>query len=106
MTQAAQRTPGNTSLSHCSSVAADLEAAVAATFGGRMPVRIRAWDGTGTGPDDAPTVEIRYPDALRRLVYAPGELGLAQAYVTGELDVDVRRTSGFVPLPPRKNAAS
>ncbi len=95
MTQAAQRTLSNATQTHASSVAADLEAAVAPMFGGRMPVRIRAWDGTVTGPDDAPTVEIRHPDALKRLVYAPGELGLAQAYVTGELDVDGDLLDGF-----------
>ena len=30
---------------------------------------------------------LRSPDALRRLLWHPGELGAAQAYVTGELDV-------------------
>jgi cyclopropane-fatty-acyl-phospholipid synthase len=33
-------------------------------------------------------IELGSPAALRRLLWAPGELGLAQAYVTGELDVD------------------
>jgi cyclopropane-fatty-acyl-phospholipid synthase len=32
-------------------------------------------------------VELRSPEALRRLLWHPGELGAAQAYVTGELDV-------------------
>lgn len=57
-------------------------------FGGTLPVRIRAWDGSEAGPVDAPTMVVRSPAALTRLIYHPGELGLAQAYVTGELDVD------------------
>jgi cyclopropane-fatty-acyl-phospholipid synthase len=32
-------------------------------------------------------VELRTPDALRRLLWHPGELGASQAYVTGELEV-------------------
>jgi cyclopropane-fatty-acyl-phospholipid synthase len=35
---------------------------------GDLPVRLRAWDGSEAGPDDAPLVEIRSPDALRRLL--------------------------------------
>jgi cyclopropane-fatty-acyl-phospholipid synthase len=31
---------------------------------------------------------VRHPRALRRLVYAPGELGLARAYVSGDLDIE------------------
>jgi cyclopropane-fatty-acyl-phospholipid synthase len=55
--------------------------------GGDLPVRLRAWDGSEAGPVDAPLVEVRTPDALRRLVWHPGELGAAQAYVTGEIEV-------------------
>jgi cyclopropane-fatty-acyl-phospholipid synthase len=61
---------------------------VAAPFvGGDLPVRLRVWDGSEAGPADAPLVELRSPDALRRMVWHPGELGAAQAYVTGELEV-------------------
>ncbi|SEM01400.1 cyclopropane-fatty-acyl-phospholipid synthase [Blastococcus sp. DSM 46786] len=31
---------------------------------------------------------MRHPRALRRLAYAPGELGLARAYVSGDLDIE------------------
>ncbi|MFI8252015.1 class I SAM-dependent methyltransferase [Streptomyces filamentosus] len=55
---------------------------------GPLPVRVRAWDGSQTGPAGAPLVLLRSPDALRRLVWQPGELGLAEAYVTGDLDVE------------------
>ena len=58
-------------------------------LGPDLPVRIRAYDGTDLGPRDAPaTLTICSPDALRRLVGAPGELGLARAYVAGDLEVD------------------
>ncbi len=50
-------------------------------------MRLVAWDGSEAGPDLAPVVELRSPEALRRLLWHPGELGAAQAYVTGELDV-------------------
>lgn len=57
-------------------------------LGGPLPVRLRTWDGSETGPDGAPVVVLRSRRALRRLLWQPGELGLAQAYVTGELDVE------------------
>ncbi|MFE3634981.1 cyclopropane-fatty-acyl-phospholipid synthase family protein [Streptomyces cellostaticus] len=65
-----------------------LAALAAETLGGPLPVRLRAWDGSESGPADAPLVVLRSRRALRRLLWQPGELGLAQAYVTGELDVE------------------
>lgn len=56
--------------------------------GGDLPVRLKVWDGSEAGPADAPVVRLNSPDAIRRLLWAPGELGAAQAYVTGELDID------------------
>src|SRR5690242_21836617 len=76
-------------------VAARLAEVVAPLFGGTLPVRLKAWDGSVAGPTDAPTVVLRDPAALRRLVRHPGELGLAQAYVTGELDVEGDLLDGF-----------
>ncbi|MFF4650595.1 class I SAM-dependent methyltransferase [Streptomyces sp. NPDC001380] len=57
-------------------------------LGGALPIRIRAWDGSEAGPADAPAVVLRSRRALRRLLWYPGELGIAEAYITGELDVD------------------
>ncbi len=68
-------------------VAARLAEAAATFVGDDLPLRLRAWDGSEAGPEDAPLIELRSPDALRRLLWRPGELGAAQAYVTGELDV-------------------
>ncbi len=76
-------------------LAGELAAVVAPLFGGRLPIRLRAWDGSETGPDDGPTLVLRSPRALRRLLYHPGELGLAQAYVTGEIDVEGDLVAGL-----------
>ncbi|MEV7421307.1 MULTISPECIES: cyclopropane-fatty-acyl-phospholipid synthase family protein [unclassified Streptomyces] len=57
-------------------------------LGAPLPVRIRAWDGSESGPPDAPTLIIRNRRALRRLLWKPGELGLARAWVAGEIDVE------------------
>ncbi|MFJ8860609.1 class I SAM-dependent methyltransferase [Streptomyces sp. NPDC102451] len=56
-------------------------------LGGPPPVRIRMWDGSETGPENAPTVHVRSRRALRRLLWQPGELGLAEAYITGDIDI-------------------
>ena len=55
---------------------------------GPLPVGLRVWDGSRTGPAEGPVLVLRSPRALQRLLWAPGELGAAQAYVTGELDVE------------------
>jgi cyclopropane-fatty-acyl-phospholipid synthase len=68
-------------------VASRLATALRPFVGQELPVRLRAWDGSEAGPEDAPLVELRTPNALRRLIWNPSELGAAQAYVTGELEV-------------------
>jgi cyclopropane-fatty-acyl-phospholipid synthase len=58
-------------------------------LGHDLPVHVTAYDGSHTGPTDAPaTLIIRSPDALRRILTAPGELGFARAYVAGDLDIE------------------
>ncbi|MFJ9834628.1 class I SAM-dependent methyltransferase [Streptomyces sp. NPDC101169] len=57
-------------------------------LGAPLPVRIRAWDGSQDGPPDAPALVVRNRRALRRLLFKPGELGLARAWVSGDLDVE------------------
>jgi cyclopropane-fatty-acyl-phospholipid synthase len=52
------------------------------------PMRFRAYDGSAAGPDGAPVeLEIRSPRAVEYLLTSPGELGLARAYVAGDLAV-------------------
>ncbi|MFB7633782.1 class I SAM-dependent methyltransferase [Streptomyces sp. NPDC056149] len=57
-------------------------------LGGPLPVRIRAWDASESGPPGAPVLVVRNRRALRRLLFKPGELGLARAWVAGDIDVD------------------
>ena len=60
-----------------------------ALLGPDLPIGVRAYDGSRLGTADAPaTLLIRSPNVFRRLVTAPGELGLGRAYVSGELDVE------------------
>jgi cyclopropane-fatty-acyl-phospholipid synthase len=50
------------------------------------PVRFKAYDGSSFGPADAPiTLELLSERGLRYLATAPGDLGLARAYVAGDL---------------------
>ena len=65
-----------------------LAAALRPFVGGDLPVRLRAWDGSEAGPGRRARWSCcARPTPLRRLLWHPGELGAAQAYVTGELDV-------------------
>lgn len=75
-------------------VAVRLEEALRPWLGGGLPVRVRAWDGSEAGPESGPVVEVTSP-ALRRLLRHPGELGAAQAYVTGDLDVEPGDAAGL-----------
>jgi cyclopropane-fatty-acyl-phospholipid synthase len=66
-----------------------LEPMVTAFIGPNPPITVRFWDGSTMGPERAPaTLTIRSPRALRRILYAPGELGVARAYVVGELELE------------------
>jgi len=60
-----------------------------------LPVRLRAWDGSEAGPAGTTVVVIRSPQALRRILWRPGELGLARAYISGDLDVEGDLTDGL-----------
>jgi cyclopropane-fatty-acyl-phospholipid synthase len=53
--------------------------------GGRLPLRFTAYDGSATGPDDALGFDLLTPRGTTYLATAPGELGLARAYVSGDL---------------------
>src|SRR3954470_791549 len=58
------------------------------TLGLELPIRLRAWDGSEAGVPGAPVVVIRRKRALRHIIWKPGELGVARAYVQGDLDVE------------------
>ena len=52
-------------------------------------VRFEAYDGSAAGPEDAPTrIKVMSPRALRMVASAPGDLGLARAYVSGEMQIE------------------
>ncbi|MFF8901885.1 class I SAM-dependent methyltransferase [Streptomyces lydicus] len=57
-------------------------------LGTPLPVRIRAWDRSESGPPGGPVLVIRHRRALRRLLFKPGELGLARGWVAGDLDIE------------------
>jgi cyclopropane-fatty-acyl-phospholipid synthase len=66
---------------------------ITALLGGPLPVRLACYDGSvaeaATGsPAAAVTVHLVRPAALARLLQRPGELGLARAYVAGDLEVE------------------
>ncbi len=53
-----------------------------------MPLRFTAYDGSVSGPEDAEIgLELLNQRGLQYLVTAPGDLGLARAYVAGDLVV-------------------
>jgi cyclopropane-fatty-acyl-phospholipid synthase len=56
--------------------------------GPETPIEFSAYDGSRAGAVGSPVrLEIKSPLALSHLASAPGELGLARAYVSGALDV-------------------
>jgi cyclopropane-fatty-acyl-phospholipid synthase len=66
-----------------------LAAAIGRFLGNDLPIAVSCYDGSRIGPDDAETtLVVRSPDALRYILTAPGEIGIARAYVAGDLDVD------------------
>lgn len=71
-------------------IAAAFEPLLRASLGPHPAVGFQFWDGSTIQPDgDSPgTMRVRSEDALRHLVWAPGELGLARAFVSGTVDLD------------------
>lgn len=54
-----------------------------------LPLGVRLWDGTRTGPPDAKAgVWIREPAALARLFQGPLDLALGEAFVAGEIEIE------------------
>jgi cyclopropane-fatty-acyl-phospholipid synthase len=67
------------------SVAATLLRMLTLVLGVEPRLRLRAWDGSMAGDDNSPLVEVGSPDAVRYLAHEPNELGLARAYISGNL---------------------
>ena len=53
-----------------------------------LPVTVRFWDGSELSADCRAAVVVRDPAAVVHLLRAPGQLGLARAWVNGSLDVE------------------
>jgi cyclopropane-fatty-acyl-phospholipid synthase len=60
-----------------------------------VPLRFEFWDGSTLEPHPSSAVpavpavlRVRSVDAVRRILWSPGEIGLARAFVAGDLEVD------------------
>jgi cyclopropane-fatty-acyl-phospholipid synthase len=77
------------------SVADRLAPLLRALLGPAVPVRVEFWDGSAIDSDGPPggggspgTLRVNSPDAIRRILWSPDELGLGRAYVAGELEAE------------------
>jgi cyclopropane-fatty-acyl-phospholipid synthase len=62
-------------------------------LGGRVPIRFEFWDGSVIDPTGATdgiscVIRVRSVDAVRRIAWAPGEIGLARAFVSGDMEIE------------------
>jgi cyclopropane-fatty-acyl-phospholipid synthase len=81
--------PANAPTRRRASAAAALSPLVRNLLGGQIPVRFEFWDGSAIGPDEGVgTIHVRSADALRRILWAPGELGVGRAYVAGDIEIE------------------
>ena len=55
---------------------------------GQLPLKFSAYDGSTAGPDDAELgLDLLTPRGTTYLATAPGDLGLARAYISGDLEL-------------------
>ncbi|MBF6212811.1 class I SAM-dependent methyltransferase [Nocardia puris] len=52
-----------------------------------FPARLRAWDGSEAG-EGGPLITLHNPHALRRMLWRPDDLGVARAYIDGDLGIE------------------
>ncbi|MFF2551451.1 class I SAM-dependent methyltransferase [Nocardia sp. NPDC058058] len=71
-------------------VAEAFEPLMRAAVGVGSPVRFEFWDGSVIEPvgECAGVMRVRSKDALRHVVWAPGELGVGRAFVSGAVDLE------------------
>jgi cyclopropane-fatty-acyl-phospholipid synthase len=76
----------------CADVAAPLAARIDELAPGARAIRVRFWDGSeipsADGNPDAPAVILRSPRALSHVAWRPGEMGIARAWISGEVDAE------------------
>jgi len=76
-----------TSRTDSDAVRLSLAQIVEAITAGEMNLRFTAYDGSATGPEDAELgLHLKTPRGASYVATAPGDLGLARAYVAGDLD--------------------
>ncbi len=68
--------------------AEEILALLSEVLGRDLPLRVRDWRGAEAGPQGGPTLHFRSRRAITGLLYAPGEIGLSRAFVSGDLDFD------------------
>jgi len=84
----------------------DVATFVASVFNNRLPFCVEAYDGSVAAPTivssaNDVTLKILSRDALTRVLTHPGELGIARAYVAGDIDIDGELDSLFeLSVPP------
>jgi cyclopropane-fatty-acyl-phospholipid synthase len=69
-------------------VADELEPFLSRILGEDLAIELRFWDGSSYGRNGVGVLHFKRPEALRRIIWAPDELGAARAYVVGDIDVD------------------
>ncbi|WP_280256573.1 class I SAM-dependent methyltransferase [Nocardia wallacei] len=56
---------------------------------GPVPIRFTAYDGSSCGPEDSKyRLDIRTPRGINYIATAPGDLGMARAYISGDMAVE------------------
>src|SRR6202789_434281 len=87
----------------------DVASFVSAVFKNELPFRVEAYDGSVALPTVASagndlTLKILRREALTRVLPHPGELGVARAYVAGDLDIDGELDALFdLSVPPLRS---
>jgi cyclopropane-fatty-acyl-phospholipid synthase len=71
-------------------VAEAMKPVIQGSFGSKIPIQFEFWDGSTLNPPDQAVATLRFlsPDAIRRVLWMPNELGLGRAYVAGDIDLD------------------
>jgi cyclopropane-fatty-acyl-phospholipid synthase len=71
------------------SAASFLRPIVSTLLGDEPSIHVTFWDGSSIGnPDSKATAAFQSPDAVRHILWSPGELGLSRAYVVGDIDFE------------------
>lgn len=56
---------------------------------GAVPIRLTAYDGSTTGPEDSEfSLDFRSARGINYVATAPGDLGMARAYISGDMEAE------------------